>query len=152
MSSLGGITHPACGSKDSFWARANSAIIYRLCYKIVLHSFTLRGLALQGRFGSKLPADPGQKEGEVTVNCIGDRYEIALYLVHDRGDMENVKSGIKQPGSSGTEEPATTKLTPERARSILQEHGMEVSLEQAEAILGFLRKLAMISTPKLFEK
>lgn len=96
-------------------------------------------------------ATPVNKTGVVTAYCIGDGKEIALYLVNDRADMENVKSGIMHPGSSGTEEPAT-KLTPERARSILQEHGMEVSLEQAEAILGFLRKLAMISSPKLFEK
>jgi hypothetical protein len=88
----------------------------------------------------------------LTLYCIGGEHKIALYLVDDRGDMENVKSGFMLAGSSGTEEPATTKLTPERARSILQEHGMEVSLEQAEAILGFLRKLATISSSKLFEK
>jgi hypothetical protein len=66
--------------------------------------------------------------------------------------MEKEGSGYAQAGSSGTEEPATTKLTPERGRSILQEHGMEINLEQAEAILGFLRKLAMISSPELFDK
>lgn len=88
----------------------------------------------------------------LTLYCIGGDHEIALYLVDDRGDMENVKSGFMQAGSSGTEEPATTKLTPERARSILQEHGMEVSLEQAEAILGFLRKLAIISSPNFRDK
>ena len=55
--------------------------------------------------------------------------------------MQNVESGYAKAGSSGTENPAT-KLTPERARLILQEHGMEVSLEQADAILAFLRQLA----------
>ncbi len=62
--------------------------------------------------------------------------------------MENVKSGFIQAGSSGTEEPAT-KLTPERTRLILQEHGMEVSLEQAEAILTFLRRLASLCNSNL---
>lgn len=88
----------------------------------------------------------------LTLYCIGGEHKIALYLVYDRGDMENVKSGIMQAASSGTEEPATIKLTPERARSILQEHGMEVSLEQAEAVLGFLRKLANISSPNFRDK
>lgn len=57
--------------------------------------------------------------------------------------MENEGSGYAQMGSSGTEAPVI-KLTPEQARLILQEHGMEVGLEQADAILSFLRRLASI--------
>lgn len=85
----------------------------------------------------------------LTVFCIGIQHQIALYLVDDSGAMENVKNGFIQAGSSGTDEPAKTKLTPERARSILQEHGMEVSLEQAEAILTFLRRLASFCNSNL---
>ena len=65
--------------------------------------------------------------------------------------MGQVRMGYDEAGSSEWEDPAH-KITPERARSILQEHGMEVSLEQAEAILRFLRKLAMISSSELFAK
>jgi len=65
--------------------------------------------------------------------------------------MENVGDDYTQAGSSAQENPAS-KLTPERARSILLENGMEVSLEQANAILAFLRRLASISSPELFEK
>jgi hypothetical protein len=65
--------------------------------------------------------------------------------------MGQVWEEYDQAGSSGTENPAI-KITPERARSILLENGMEVSLEQAEAILAFLRKLANISLPKIFDK
>jgi len=39
----------------------------------------------------------------------------------------------------------TDKITPECARSILQNHGLDVSLEQAQIILAFLRQLAQIS-------
>lgn len=87
--------------------------------------------------------------GVLAVNCIGDQQEIALYLADDSVDMENVKSGFILAGTSGTEEPASTRLTPARARSILQEHGMEVSLEQAEAILTFLRRLASFCNSNL---
>lgn len=44
------------------------------------------------------------------------------------------------------------KITPERARLILQKHGLDVSLEQADAILAFLRRLAMLTIPQLFDK
>jgi hypothetical protein len=65
--------------------------------------------------------------------------------------MGQVRMGYDEAGSSGWEEPAN-KITPERARSILLENGMEVTLEQAEAILAFLRKLANISLSKIFDK
>jgi hypothetical protein len=64
--------------------------------------------------------------------------------------MGQVGKELEEAGSSGTENPAT-KITPERARSILLEHGMEVNLEQAEAILSFLRRLAIISSPNFFD-
>ena len=57
--------------------------------------------------------------------------------------MENVKNGYAQTESVSTEN-NDAKLTPERARSILMEGGMEVSLDQAETILAFLRRLASI--------
>jgi hypothetical protein len=38
----------------------------------------------------------------------------------------------------------TSKITPERARIILQEHGLTVNQDQAAAILSFLRRLALI--------
>ena len=57
--------------------------------------------------------------------------------------MENVGNDYAQTGFGGTEN-IDTRLTPERARSILLENGMEVSLDQAEAILAFLRRLASI--------
>jgi len=44
------------------------------------------------------------------------------------------------------------KITPERARAILQKHGLEVSLEQADAIMTFLRRLAILTLPQLFDK
>jgi hypothetical protein len=34
-------------------------------------------------------------------------------------------------------------VTPERARTILQKHGLAVSQEQAAAVLTFLRRLAL---------
>ena len=43
-------------------------------------------------------------------------------------------------------------ITPERARSMLQSHGMDVSLEQADVILRFLRRLAILALPQLFDK
>ncbi len=36
------------------------------------------------------------------------------------------------------------KITPERARTILQEYGLTVSQDQATAILAFLQRLALI--------
>ena len=36
------------------------------------------------------------------------------------------------------------KISPEEAHRILQEEGLEISLEQAEAVLFFLRKMANI--------
>ncbi|HUH34295.1 MAG TPA: hypothetical protein VL022_00540 [Moheibacter sp.] len=40
---------------------------------------------------------------------------------------------------------ARTKLTPERAHKMLQKEDMEITLEEAEKILEFLRKLANIA-------
>jgi hypothetical protein len=36
------------------------------------------------------------------------------------------------------------KITPERARIILQDHGLTVTQDQAAAILAFLQRLALI--------
>jgi hypothetical protein len=80
---------------------------------------------------------------------IGSIGEIYLHLVCYCRDIGNEGSGYAQAGSSETEELMPKKLTPERARLILQEHGMEVSLEQAEAILTFLRHLAFICNSNL---
>ncbi len=44
-----------------------------------------------------------------------------------------------------------TKLTPERAFKMLQKEGMEITLEEAEKILEFLRKLANIAVSKHLE-
>lgn len=81
---------------------------------------------------------------QLTVYCIGGVAEIYIHLGRYRVGMINEGSDYEQAGSSGTENPAIVKLTPERARLILQEHGMEVSLDQADAILAFLRRLASI--------
>ena len=58
--------------------------------------------------------------------------------------MGQVGVGFSEADSSRIEDTAQ-KITPEQARSILQEHGMEVTLEQAESILTFLRRLASIA-------
>jgi hypothetical protein len=50
------------------------------------------------------------------------------------------------------QEDTEEKITPERARLILQKHGLAVSLEQADAILTFLRRLAILTLPQLFDK
>ena len=65
--------------------------------------------------------------------------------------MEKMKNDDEITGSSGTENPVD-KITPERARLILQEYGLAVSLEQADAILAFLRRLAILTIPQLFDK
>jgi hypothetical protein len=39
----------------------------------------------------------------------------------------------------------TRKITPEKALEILRKHGLEVTLEQAKAILDFLYKVAHIA-------
>jgi hypothetical protein len=44
------------------------------------------------------------------------------------------------------------RITPEQARAILKEHGLEVSLEQATAILCYLRRWATISLPQILKK
>ncbi|HEY4288165.1 MAG TPA: hypothetical protein VGN00_13760 [Puia sp.] len=49
------------------------------------------------------------------------------------------------------EDPATT-ITPERARAILQEYGLNVSQEQAEEILVFLRRLGILTLSQLLKK
>lgn len=41
-------------------------------------------------------------------------------------------------------EQPTSKLTPQKAVEILKQEGMEVTLEEAEKILDFLRNLAKI--------
>ena len=43
------------------------------------------------------------------------------------------------------------KITPEQARAILAEHGLEVSLEEAEEILGWLRKLAFLTLSEILK-
>jgi hypothetical protein len=48
--------------------------------------------------------------------------------------------------------PPAGSLTPEKALAILKEQGLNVSLEQASAVLSFLRKLASISLPKIIDK
>jgi len=64
----------------------------------------------------------------------------------ERGGLENDNPVFSD------QENAVDKITPERARSILQTHGLEVSLEQADAILTFLRRLAILTLPQLFDK
>ena len=60
--------------------------------------------------------------------------------------MENERLGF-----SGTENPIE-RITPERARSILLEHELEVSLEEADLILAFLRRFAILTLSELFDK
>jgi hypothetical protein len=50
------------------------------------------------------------------------------------------------------QENTVNKITPEQAWSILKENGLDVSLEQADEILRFLRRLAILTLPQLFEK
>ena len=38
-------------------------------------------------------------------------------------------------------------IKPEQARAIFQQHGLNISLEQAEAILIFLRRLIALTSP-----
>ena len=49
------------------------------------------------------------------------------------------------------EDPATT-ITPERARAILQEYGLNVSEQQAEGMLAFLRRLGILTLSQLLKK
>jgi hypothetical protein len=63
------------------------------------------------------------------------------------------RGGIKQDDSLfSDQENNADKITPEQARLILQKHGLDVSLEQAGAILAFLRRLAILTLPQLFDK
>lgn len=43
------------------------------------------------------------------------------------------------------------KITPEKAMKMLNSEGMNVSLEEAKAILDFMRKLANIAVSKFLE-
>ncbi|MGA9638967.1 hypothetical protein [Flavobacterium sp.] len=45
-------------------------------------------------------------------------------------------------------EDVKSKITPEKARKMLKEEGMEVTLEEAKEILHFLKKLANIAVLK----
>jgi hypothetical protein len=44
------------------------------------------------------------------------------------------------------------KISPEQARIILQRHGLDVNQQQAEAILSFLRWLAILSLSQTLKK
>jgi hypothetical protein len=44
------------------------------------------------------------------------------------------------------------KLTPQKVQEILRQKGTEVTLEQAEAILNFIRKLAGIAVSNYLKK
>jgi hypothetical protein len=74
--------------------------------------------------------------------------KVALFATvsMERGGLENDNPVFSD------QENTEGKITPERARSILQKHGLEVSLEQADAILAFLRRLAILTLPQLFDK
>ena len=65
--------------------------------------------------------------------------------------MEREELGNDDPLFSDQEN-NVDKMTPERARSILQKHGLDVSLFQADEILRFLRRLAILTLPQLFDK
>ena len=65
--------------------------------------------------------------------------------------MERGELGNDDPVFSDQEN-TIDKITPDRARSILQKHGLDVNLEQADAILTFLRRLAILTLPQLFDK
>lgn len=58
---------------------------------------------------------------------------------------------IELPDHVGNEDLAG-RITPEEAHAILKEHGLDVSLEQAKAILCFLRRLASISLTQILKK
>jgi hypothetical protein len=49
-------------------------------------------------------------------------------------------------------EDPTGKITPEQAQATLKEHGLDVSLEQATAILCYLRRWATITLPQILKK
>jgi hypothetical protein len=53
---------------------------------------------------------------------------------------------------SEEEQHSADSITPEQAHAILKEHGLDVSLEQATAILSFLRRLASISLTQILQK
>ena len=65
--------------------------------------------------------------------------------------MERGELGNDDPVFSNQEN-TIDKITPVKARSILQSHGLDVSLEQADEILRFLRRLAILTLPQLFDK
>ena len=44
------------------------------------------------------------------------------------------------------------KISPEQARIILQRHGLDVNQQQAEAILSFLRRLAILTLSQMLKK
>lgn len=49
-------------------------------------------------------------------------------------------------------QPILEYIGPTQARAILKEHGLDTSLEQAEAILVFLRRLIAITSPQIVKK
>jgi hypothetical protein len=51
----------------------------------------------------------------------------------------------------GNEDPSG-RITAEQAQTILKEHGLEVSPDQASAILCFLRRLVALSLTQIFKK
>ena len=44
------------------------------------------------------------------------------------------------------------KISPEQARIILQRHGLDVNQQQTEAILSFLRRLAILTLSQMLKK
>jgi hypothetical protein len=64
----------------------------------------------------------------------------------ERGELGNDRTIFSDQENIGD------KITPERARLILQRHGLDVSLEQADAILAFLRRFAMLTLAQIFDK
>lgn len=50
------------------------------------------------------------------------------------------------------EEEEKEKITPEKAKNMLRQEGVELTLEQAKDVLEFMRKLANIAITKYLEK
>ena len=64
-------------------------------------------------------------------------------------DQLRLFSETMDPGLAGD---PSGKITPEQAQAILKEHGLDVNLEQATAILCYLRRWAAITLPQILKK
>jgi len=73
---------------------------------------------------------------------------VSKEIVGEEGKAEEPQAGDDLFGQDNI----IVKISPEQARIILQRHGLDVNQQQAEAILSFLRRLAILTLSQMLKK